>query len=707
MARRRSIVTIPPSLAGHVSTSVLQGLEENQRNAVLELLERGEISPKEATDEIKLLAQGTFGCKYLGSVPVAAAKLTSVMWRMFGEQVITTAGPRIKMLKQKPVDVTLSFSGNGIRIIGDESVLLSDAFEDVVFSGVDSTDKKKFAYLTQHTRLGLIFCHCFSVKAKAEVIITTINALRDSIPRIDESDADKHEQTTGQTIGIFELGFLGTVALKHFRESVAITSAERESLNQRLSQAVRFAVMELKIDTKAENSKSAVVLVVSSEGIRIVEQASREILDMIFLQDIVYTTEIEGKKSQIFALIAKNEHLNRRSCYVFGCKHHEAAEICAKLEDAEQAFQEDEKLRQGNPFIASSSLKETPHPLVEAFEIPRNSLVAKIAVGAGQFGQVYLAEHKGQMVNGKGAAVAVKILRGGASVADKALFVREGAILAHIRHVNVIGLVGVCTTTRPWLMVLMYCLYGDLNGVLRACEGHGVQLSYTEQLSWALQVATALAFVAAKGYVHMDVAARNVLLHSKNRLKLADFGLARKYDLGKQHYVMRQATQLSIRWLCPEIMGPPPKIAGEASDVWSYGVLLWEILTYCRRRPYARLDLRDVQKYVRTGGRLIPPKECPPEFHEIMLDSWRVAPDERPKFSHLCKALSTHLSSSGQTPPRDIGNLLFQLKTQRRDSKQGLERQTDSLNVKSVGPSLTLQKTKWEDNDELVAALSN
>lgn len=154
------------------------------------------------------------------------------------------AGPRIKALKQKAVDVVLSFTTNGIRVADGAELIQSEAFDNVVYAGQDATDKKRFAYMTHYTRLGIIFCHVFSMKkgAETETVASSINALMlaRGKPPVDKFAA--HEKTTGQTLGIFELGFVGEVGLRHFKETVAMTTAEEAMLKKQLADAVRYVV---------------------------------------------------------------------------------------------------------------------------------------------------------------------------------------------------------------------------------------------------------------------------------------------------------------------------------------------------------------------------------------------------------------------------------------------------------------------------------
>ena len=679
-----------------------------------------------------MLAQGTFQCKYLGSVPVAAARLTQAMWKMFGEQVITTAGPRLKALKQKPTDVFLTFTRNEIRAVEGDTVIQSEEFDQVVFAGVDSADKKRFAYLTHYTRLGLIFCHVFTMKAKADVedVVGTINTLLQARARPEAAEADKHERCTGMTLGIFEMSHLGEVQLRHFRNSVAMTTSEQSTMSRQLSSAVKFAMAELNVtkDANEDAVSAAAVLVVSSEGIRIVELSSRDIMATIALDDIVYTTEVVGKKKRVFALISKNTNGHGQKCTIFQCAADEAQQMCQKLAEAAEQRKEDLALREGNPFMAYSPLKEPLQGHLKAFEIARGGLLPKKRVGAGEFGEVYLGEHAlPNEADGLGGAmkrppmpVAVKMLRGGASREDKASFYKEAEITSRMRHDNVVALVGVCFEHRPWLVVLPYYMYGDLHQFLRTCDASGVQLQSCEILRWAHQLASALAYVAEKRFVHLDVAARNCFLGSKSALKLGDFGLARQYDNGKSYTVIRKASKMSIRWLCVEIMGPAPKIVSEAADVWSFGTVLWELATYSRRRPFHAMNLKEVQVFVYKGGRLAQPRGCPDELYALMKSCWRAKAKDRPTFAAIIAHLTQWLTiATKEQRLRDVCGVLdanlraFDAKVSKSEAVQHRARKAPQggggagPSATAVRNSLMLQTLELGDGiEELLAKLS-
>lgn len=696
---------IPPDLAQHIGVPTWKALNDAERDGLLGLYDSGFFSAEDIAAElhsIKLGASrgggvgGTFACKYLGSVPVAAAKLTPAMWEMFGKKVISTAYNKIKVLKIKPVDVFLHCSPRGIRVVLDSpepSVIEDEPLGQVEFAGVDSTDKKRFAYLTHYSRLGLIFCHLFSGK-KNDVTVSSIQTLvagRPKPPPITE--ADKHEKTTGATLGIFEVDFVGQVPINDIgRVSLAITASEEVSVKRQLAQSVTYSLRKLKIGPTSEVTEGTpAIMVVSSEGIRTVELASRDTLSSIWIEHIQYTTEIVGKKSRYFALIA-NERSEQRTCFIYSCKQNEASQICEKLNEAKDNFKEDMQARAGNPFMAATKITEPVTGILADCQIPRRNLIADVAIGAGQFGEVYLAKEKRD--NGSIAHRAVKMLRGGAAADDKALFLKEAEVNLKMKHENIVRVTGVCFSSRPWLVVLELCSYGDLQGVLQNCGQRKFTLRYSEQLSYCLQLAKALEFVASQKFVHLDVAARNIMVHHGHQIKLGDFGLAHPYDEGKPFWVMRKTMQMSIRWLAHEIMGPPPKCAGEKTDVWAFGVTVWEIFTYCKHRPFHKHRLQDVQVFVRAGGRLAIPKVCPKEMYQMMNWCWQKSVAKRPRFSQVIKELEKFTSNDGGEV-RDVGLVINMM------IEEEAKRQQQATPPSSPGPDnrLSLISMDWDGTD--------
>lgn len=144
------------------------------------------------------------------------------------------------------------------------------------------------------------------------------------------------------------------------------------------------------------------------------------------------------------------------------------------------------------------------------------------------------------------------MLRGGASAQNKETFLRECCIHAGLRHPNVVQLVGAAVLQSPWLAVLEFLQYGDLRDVLEAAQERQLTLTELENLLFCQQMATGMCYIAEQRICHRDLAARNCLVHHDNVLKIGDFGLAHRYDEGKDYYVMKESARLPMKWTAPE-----------------------------------------------------------------------------------------------------------------------------------------------------------
>ncbi|XP_057706895.1 vascular endothelial growth factor receptor 3 isoform X1 [Corythoichthys intestinalis] len=350
------------------------------------------------------------------------------------------------------------------------------------------------------------------------------------------------------------------------------------------------------------------------------------------------------------------------------------------------------------------------------WEIPRDRLRLGKVLGHGAFGKVIEASIYGLSKSTRLDTVAVKMLKDGATASEHKALMSELKILIHIgNHLNVVNLLGACTKQNGPLMVIVeYCKYGNLSNFLRAKREFflpyrdrspktqsqvrrmieagqmdqrarnqppssssspliGLQtpssnktnqkpglekledlwktpLTIEDLICYSFQVARGMEFLASRKCIHRDLAARNILLSENNVVKICDFGLAR--DIYKDpDYVRKGNARLPLKWMAPESIFD--KVYTSQSDVWSFGVLLWEIFSL-GASPYPGVQIdEDFCKRLKDGVRMRSPETASPEIYGIMLACWHGEPKERPPFPALVQTLGNLLQDNSLPDGKD------------------------------------------------------
>ncbi|XP_037578446.1 hepatocyte growth factor receptor-like isoform X1 [Dermacentor silvarum] len=284
----------------------------------------------------------------------------------------------------------------------------------------------------------------------------------------------------------------------------------------------------------------------------------------------------------------------------------------------------------------------------------REHLVLGPVIGQGHFGCVYRGTLE---LEGKGEVqqVAVKTLHNTDSrgvEADGQAFLEEALIMKDFHHMNVLPLIGLSIDESGGLMVIIpYMKYGDLLSYIRDERNSP---TVKDLITFGIHVAEGMKYLADTKFVHRDLAARNCMLSEDFIVRVADFGLSR--DVYEKDYYSgdNKKTKLPVKWMAPESL--EKGIYNHKTDVWSYGVLLWELMTR-GVTPYPEVDNWDIVNFLKQGRRMQQPSFCPDELYDIMLQCWQDDSKRRPSFAQLVT---------------DVSNVIISLEKKKRNRRVSL-----------------------------------
>ncbi|KAM6157292.1 proto-oncogene tyrosine-protein kinase receptor Ret isoform 13-T13 [Erethizon dorsatum] len=293
------------------------------------------------------------------------------------------------------------------------------------------------------------------------------------------------------------------------------------------------------------------------------------------------------------------------------------------------------------------------------WEFPRKDLVLGKTLGEGEFGKVVKATAFRLKGRAGYTTVAVKMLKENASQSELRDLMSEFNLLKQVNHPHVIRLYGACSQDGPLLLIVEYAKYGSLRGFLRDSRKVGPgyvgsrnsgaldhpderALTMGDLISFAWQISRGMQYLAEMKLVHRDLAARNILVAEGRKMKISDFGLSRDvYE--EDSYVKRSKGRIPVKWMAIESLFD--HIYTTQSDVWSFGVLLWEIVTL-GGNPYPGIPPERLFNLLKTGHRMDRPDNCSEEMYRLMLQCWKQEPDKRPMFADISKDLEKMMVKS-------------------------------------------------------------
>ncbi|XP_060116030.1 insulin-like growth factor 1 receptor [Heteronotia binoei] len=336
-----------------------------------------------------------------------------------------------------------------------------------------------------------------------------------------------------------------------------------------------------------------------------------------------------------------------------------------------------------NPEYFSASDVYVP----DEWEVPREKITMCRELGQGSFGMVYEGIAKGVVKDELETRVAIKTVNESASMRERIEFLNEASVMKEFNCHHVVRLLGVVSQGQPTLVIMELMTRGDLKSYLRSLrpdtENNPAQTlpALKKMIQMAGEIADGMAYLNANKFVHRDLAARNCMVAEDFTVKIGDFGMTR--DIYETDYYRKGGKGLlPVRWMSPESL--KDGVFTTHSDVWSFGVVLWEIATLAEQ-PYQGMSNEQVLRFVMEGGLLEKPDNCPDMLFELMRMCWQYNPKMRPSFLEIIGSIKDELD-----PAFKEVSFFYSDENKPPDTEE-LDLETENMESIPLDPSSTLQ----------------
>eukprot|EP00051_Salpingoeca_urceolata_P007962 m.102222 g.102222 ORF g.102222 m.102222 type:complete len:947 (+) comp15499_c0_seq3:291-3131(+) len=624
----------------------------------------------------------TFKGKYLGSAPISIPATSSVpLPQDLDAALAGTKG------RSAPRKVWFVVAAHGVGMVSSkECELVSIApLAELVCALQPAKPKHVVCFVTKHPRFGFSFGHFVELSSGSDDR-QAVKDLHEAIQR-GQQQAGQVNYAVHTQLGA-QQSAPGAMAFALVFEAYFPVDTDDAAV---MADPIRHVWHAVSKDKKCDPGFPAALLV-NQESVRVFEalmQVSVHATELSWVEGedhMDISTQKQPNRS-VVCFLERDPRRNATHCLLFTCPTPDALHVCKALSNA--------KLQRAihNPLatVTGSATHKSPvsHGDLDKLEVDRSLYRVVSELGSGQFGTVYLVAHAVEDAEtGEPKQFAAKVLRDEAGHDDHSEFLREVTVMSQLSHRHVVKIVGICIQGMPWMAVLEFCPYGDLKAVLRALAAKRVALRQPEQLDACRQIASGMRHIAEHGFVHMDLACRNIMVAESSVLKIGDFGLTQEISTETGVYTLRDRLKLSIRWMAPETLTGGSKLFSEKTDVYAFGVTTWEIFSY-GRKPFPG-DTRAALAEIKEGKTLDMPPGCPPAVWTLMQKSWDKTPENRPSFAELERSYSDMMYQYQGVPLRDVGALINKnlRALDRKASRKAMSRPAPGTRPAAAPPSL-------------------